>query len=73
VTISEGDQLSGRYSIVTETVWDPSPPNTYAPCPTADPVCKTPVVWNGSVDLTYHSSTIQYAQQRNVTVYGGTT
>ncbi|WEL17877.1 Putative pilin/flagellin [Halorhabdus sp. SVX81] len=76
VSIENGNRINGTYSIVTETVWS-TPPQwsfTFPDCQTTStPACSTPAVWNGSVNLTYRSSAIQYAQQRNITVYGGNT
>ena len=77
VEIENGDRIYGTYSIVTGTEWDAHPwtTSTFPECDgnsSAD-TCSTPAVWNGSINLTYTSSTVQYAQQRNVTVYGGDT
>lgn len=79
VSIENGDRLNGTYSIVTETAWaggsHPWNGSNFPDCegdPTAT-TCSTPVVWNGSITLTYESRTVQYAQERNITVYGGDT
>jgi len=75
VEIDNGNRLNGTYSIVTETTWAGGSGSDFPDCennPSAT-TCSTPVVWNGSVNLTYESSTVQYAQERNITVYGGDT
>ncbi|WP_136687009.1 DUF7261 family protein [Halorhabdus amylolytica] len=71
VSVADGDNVAGKYSIVTNSTWNASFAS-FDRCraTSADPVCRSPVVWNGSVDLTYQSPTVQYTQQRNVTVYG---
>ncbi|WP_135665901.1 DUF7261 family protein [Halorhabdus rudnickae] len=71
ISLEGGDNVAGKYSIVTDSTWNASF-TSFDRCRATStvPLCRSPVVWNGSVDLTYQSATAQYAQQRNVTVYG---
>lgn len=73
VRIDGGNRIRGKYAIVTKAEWPHSigpAGNEFDACPSGE-VCKTPAVWNGTVDLSYHSRTLQYEQQRNISVYEG--
>ncbi|WP_181685620.1 DUF7261 family protein [Halorhabdus salina] len=76
VEIDNGTEITGQYAIVTNRTWSTSwsmPWGAYDACKT-DPLaqtCITPAVWKGVVDLTYRSDGVQLGQQRNVSVYGG--
>ncbi|WP_158854788.1 hypothetical protein [Halorhabdus sp. CUG00001] len=73
VDVHNGTEITGQYAIVTNRTWDGTPWNGLPTCtPPGGERCLTPAVWQGSIDLTYLSETVQLSQQRNVSVYGGT-
>jgi len=80
VTVSDGAHGFGQYSLVTNTTFDEFS-GTYGPCDPdqADALgvsrtnphepCRSSIVWQANITTTYQSSSVDYWQQQNVSVY----
>ncbi|MEF8784921.1 MAG: hypothetical protein V5A45_03230 [Haloarculaceae archaeon] len=69
IDIGNGDNLVGKYSLVTR---EAIPAGTTLPCtdPGASTPCVAPVLWNASISTVFEGESVSYDNTYNVSIYG---